>query len=75
MDSHGVALILVKDTANTLRGYCPVSDGILKICLQAKKLVDRCLQAWSVLYVARRHRHNPRSLWENRDGKSKRKSG
>jgi len=34
--SHGVAVILAKETSNSLIGYSPISDRIMKVRIQAK---------------------------------------
>ena len=50
--SHGVAMILPKESANALLGYTPISDRILKIRLQAKPHNVSIIQFYAPTQVA-----------------------
>ena len=50
--SHGVAMVLYKNSIQSLLGYAPVSDRILKIRLQAKPLNVSIIQFYAATNAA-----------------------
>ena len=50
--SHGVAVILGKETSKALIGYSPISDGILKLRIQAKPHNFTIVQCYAPTIIA-----------------------